>query len=124
MNAIAKQWVEFLKTNPPKTIGRLQSLTEPKKRCCLGHLAVQILKHETSTGSMKLTEGEADKAGLISLWGDTKYGKGLEYKGRRILNKSGNRINALSSLNDQENFNHAEIAEIIEENQDILFYDQ
>ena len=73
---------------------------------------------------MKLTEGEADKAGLISLWGDTKYGKGLEYKGRRILNKSGNRINALSSLNDQENFNHAEIAEIIEENQDILFYDQ
>ena len=35
MNAIAKQWVEFLKTNPPKTIGRLSKPYRTEKKMLL-----------------------------------------------------------------------------------------
>lgn len=30
-------WIEFLKTNPPKFIGKLENIENQEERCCLGH---------------------------------------------------------------------------------------
>ncbi len=138
MNTRAKKWVEFLKTNPEKTKEELQNFDDINKRCCLGHaihihydemLKAKIYSEDYTEHKrlvMKddgvLLEEEKNYLKLLSITGHTLDLKPLKYKGKLIKNYDGDNINSLIELNDGTGYSHKEIGEIIEENQDILFY--
>ena len=131
MNEEAKKWVEFLKTNPPKTKKRLMR-EKGKKRCCLGWalktLKMDLSENLDSEGKINyhtLSNVAFYRLGLLTRVGDSLslLRNPLKYKGKVLkFNNSNDNITSLSSLNDGKNFNHAKIAEIIEENKEILFH--
>ena len=149
MNQLAKEWIEYLKTNPKKCRGSLQddkkagSLNlEDKGRCCLGHALYVIHKNapdlhlstinqvEGSGGYLALKKVLGDKAvnllGLHAGNGRTFHTEPLRCPrtNKYLESNVSEKIKTLAVLNDCTDFNHKEIAEIIEHNQDILFKEE
>ena len=134
MNEEAKKWVKFLKTNPKKETGQLMDQSK-RKRCCLGW-ALKTLKTDLKeynleeTGLSGNTQGqlnykEAHLLGLRSTTGFIDEAGDLTYKGELIHIErgefEGDAASSLAEINDFTDFNHKQIAEVIEENQEFLF---
>ena len=131
MNAEARQWVDFLKTDPKKYKGKLLNPDNPEEKCCIGH-GCHLFDIDTgmmgeNTNSYLLFQ---KKVGLLEDCGGTleieKNGDleplPLKYKGKKIKSiNTGSVISSLVGLNDLTDFKHKQIAEVIEENKDILF---
>ena len=122
MNELAKKWIEELKKNPPK--GKTKLCQRGNNGfCCLGVFShfvngriIEALYFETD-----LTNEERDKLGLHSYCGRTIERRPLRYNGKLLKDGHGDFITSLANLNDLLGFSHAQHAEIILENQDILF---
>lgn len=128
INRNARLWINYLKTNPPKTRKMLEDAKNPTARCCLGHACFMLdvekiiedgkvfydgLNQTLSTKVMK-------KLGLKTASGAADFGfRGADKN--FIRNHRGAPFFNLASLNDQTNKSHKEIAEIIEINAEILF---
>ena len=125
MNKEAKKWVKFLKTNPPKHQNGLMN-DKKDKRCCLGW-ALKTLK--TNLTDYPIVDGKRHghlnsddmrKLGLQDVYGATEADC-LTYKGEILVSHRGGYVESLAELNDFTSLDHAQIAEVIKENEHDLF---
>ena len=129
MNKKAREWVDYLKTNPPKYKGGLISEDDFCKRCCLGHALDFGDTEDISKDYLLFTNviscEDAKVLGINSnsgyAWDKNKNEVPLKFRGEIIKNFNKGNVKSLVALNDLTDFDHAQIAEIIEENQDVLF---
>lgn len=122
MNKLARQWMKDLRDNPPKSIGSLKGYDGGY--CCLGVAAKGVLKadEDAIVGLGGLEYCGYEKLGLFGALGETLNAEPLRYRGKILRDKENQKlIRSLSCLNDEFKFSHAQHAEIIEENQHILF---
>ena len=125
-----KNWIDYLKTNPKKYHDGLYNPENDCERCCLGHGAFTLGKLEKNYSPKYgkidyfLEEEDFRDLGLHDGEGtvDFRQSNPLTYKGEVITDKvDGKPVVSLAVLNDYTEYNHAQIAEIIEENAKKLF---
>lgn len=120
MNKLSKKWMKKLRKNPRKAQGGLR---RGKGYCCLGIAARNVLKLKKYNleGLGGIPTPMCQLLGLHHALGETIHKSPLKRNGQIIKAEGRKEITSLAQLNDVCDFDHRQHAEIIEENEKILF---
>jgi len=106
-----KKWITFLKTNPPKIKGMLESFKNQSERCCLGH-GCYVFNLQKEVDNQVIYEGSIycappkliELLGLRDDMGNIPQGY---FDGDNVYTE-------LTEMNDETNMTHKEIGEYLE----------